>query len=77
MSDIRKNLAVISFAVPLKAKDYLDERVKVEGFFHRSDFLRKLLLDYLKCHIPQRIWQKFWQKLKKWRKADYDAGFYR
>ena len=65
MSRIRKNLAVVSVAVPLKAKEYLDERIELEGFSHRSDFLRKLLLDYLKCHIPAEDLAEILAEIKK------------
>jgi len=52
MSNIRKELVVISFAVPVKAKKLLDKRVELEGFDCQSDMLRRILMQYFKECIP-------------------------
>ncbi|MEA2055092.1 MAG: hypothetical protein U9O96_08335 [Candidatus Thermoplasmatota archaeon] len=65
MSQIRKDIAVLSFAVPLKAKELLEGRVELEGFPHRSDLLRKIIMDYLRYHTAAEDFAEILAEIEK------------
>lgn len=52
MSCIRDDLRVVSVAVPVKLKKYLDRQIENDGFGCQSDFLRYLLVEYLRGSVP-------------------------
>lgn len=51
MGTIRKDLKVISFAIPSKLKQHLEKLAMIKGF-SISDFLREIVLDYIDGKIP-------------------------
>ena len=52
MSKIRKELCIISMAVPQKLKEHLDKIVMLEGFDKRSDLLRRIMVEYVGDRLP-------------------------
>ena len=67
MGNIRNDLKVISFAIPVKLKKYVDKMAELEGFENISDFLRKILLDYMdkKGGIPLEDYLEVINELQK------------
>ena len=49
----------------MKAKEKLDRRIELEGFSHRSDFLRRIVMDYLQYHIAAEDLAEILAEIKK------------